>query len=230
MTEASGRTGTTSPARDRLLSSAYVLFSRHGTRAVGIDTIIEHAGVAKKTLYTHFASKEVLVLAFLGERERVWTRGWLQEQVLARAQSPADRLLTIFDVFGDWFARPDFEGCSFISVMLEHPEETSAVRRASVEHLATIRCFLSELVSRAGVTGEDDVDDLARQWHILMKGAIVAAGEGDVHAAARSRRIGVLLLARHGIDVGGSPGPAGPGGSRGSAPSRQAQAVARRGR
>src|SRR3954447_17534402 len=103
--------------RERVLETAYALFSKHGTRAVGVDRIIAEAGTAKMTLYRNFASKHELIVAFLAMREERWTRGWLQAEVEKRARSARDRLLAIFDVFGDWFAREDFEGCSFINVM-----------------------------------------------------------------------------------------------------------------
>src|SRR5262244_1525812 len=86
-------------ARQRILDAAYDLFSQHGIRAVGIDSIIERSGVARMTLYRHFQSKDELVLAFLEDRERRWTRDWLQSQVRERASVPGDRLLAIFDVF-----------------------------------------------------------------------------------------------------------------------------------
>jgi AcrR family transcriptional regulator len=182
--------------RERILETAYELFSRQGTRAVGVDTIIAGSGVAKMTLYRNFASKDALILAFLERREERWTRAWLQASVEERADSPAERLLAIFDVFGEWFAGVDFEGCSFINVMLEVPDAEHPVRQASVRHLAAIRGFLAELAAAAGVR---DADGFARQWHILMKGSIVAAAEGDTQAAARAREIGALLLVHHGV-------------------------------
>lgn len=196
----------TGPVRDRILQAAYELFSEHGTRAVGIDAIIERAGVARRSLYRHYPSKDALVLAFLRRREEVWTRSWLQEEVRQRAATPAGRLLAIFDVFGEWFARPDYEGCAFVNVLLEIDDRESPVRRATVAHLATIREFVAGLATGAGV---GDPDAFARQWHILMKGSIVAAAEGDPQAAGRARELGELLLARHGIAAG--PGPAAPG-------------------
>jgi len=184
--------------RERILETAYELFSRQGTRAVGVDTIIAESGVAKMTLYRNFASKDDLILAFLEARDARWTRAWLQAEVEQRAETPAERLLAIFDVFADWFAREDFEGCSFINVMLEVTDAQHPVRQASVRHLAAIRSFLAEL---AGAAGLEDADVFARQWHILMKGSIVAAAEGDAQAASRAREIGVLLLAHHGVSV-----------------------------
>jgi AcrR family transcriptional regulator len=185
-------------ARERILESAYELFSARGIQAVGIDAVITHSGVARQTLYRNFGSKQELVLAFLERREELWTRGWLQARVHARAEDPAQRLLAIFDVFDEWFRRPGFEGCSFINVMLEHPDPDDAIHRAGVEHLAEIRVFLQELACAAGVA---DPEGFAREWHILMKGSIVAAAEGDVDAARRSQRIGSLLLAQA-IDAG----------------------------
>jgi len=182
--------------RERVLTTAYHLFSRYGTRAVGVDRIIAESGVAKMTLYRNFASKDDLILAFLDRREELWTRAWLQSEVEQRAATPAGRLLAIFDTFGDWFAVDGFEGCSFINVMLELPEVGHRVRAAAVRHLAEIRAFLSRLAAEAGIA---DPDAFARQWHILMKGSIVAAAEGDAQAAARARELGALLLGRHGV-------------------------------
>jgi AcrR family transcriptional regulator len=185
-------TRTQSPgARDRILDAAYELFSRNGIQAVGIDAVISRSGVARQTLYRHFASKQDLVLAFLERREDQWTRRWLEDEVLRRADDPAGRLLAIFDVFGEWFGRADFEGCSFINVMLEHPDPGDPIHRASVSYLAGIRAFVEGLAREAGIA---DAQDFAQQWHILMKGSIVAAGEGDRDAARRAKSIGTLLL------------------------------------
>ena len=179
-------------ARERLVTAAYELFSTRGVQATGIDAIIERSGVARQTMYRHFASKQDLVLAFLERREELWTRDWLQAEVERRASDPEQRLLAIFDVFDEWFRRPDFEGCSFINVLLEHPNAASPLNRAGVSYLAGIRHFLEDLAGRAGV---QDADGFARQWHILMKGSIVAAGEGDRDAARRAQGIARLVLA-----------------------------------
>ena len=103
------------------------------------------------TLYRNFASKDDLILAFLERREERWTRAWLHDTVESRAATPAQRLLTIFDVFGEWFARDDFEGCSFINVMLELDDPGSPVRQDSVRRLHAIRGFIGGLAREAGV-------------------------------------------------------------------------------
>ena len=183
-------------ARQRILDTAYDLFSHHGVRAVGVDRIVAESGVAKMSLYRHFPSKDQLVLSFLQEREQRWTYAWLASEVETRASAAGDRLLAIFDVFGEWFQLADFEGCSFINVLLEFDDRASAVRQASVDHLRNIRSFVSGLAAEAGAS---DPDALAHKWHILMKGSIVAAGEGDQLAAKRAQDMGRLLLADAGV-------------------------------
>ena len=181
-----------SAARERVLMAAYDLFSRQGVRAVGIDTIIAQAGVARMTFYRHFPSKDHLVLAFLEKREELWTHNWLEAEIRSRAIKSEDRLLAAFDVLDGWFQREDFEGCSFIKVLLETFEPGDPVRGAATVHLANVRVFLRGLAQDAGVANPDD---FARTWQILMEGAIVAAGSGDRLAARRARAVGALLLA-----------------------------------
>jgi len=180
-----------SDARERILDTAYELFSRNGIRAVGVDAIIQRSGVARMTLYRHFGSKDALVLAFLERREQRWTRDWLQRAIERRAVDPGERLLAIFDVFDEWFQREDFEGCSFINVLLEIAEPRHELHRASANYLARIRAVVEELATDAGVA---DPEGLAHKWHILMKGAIVAASEGDREAARRAREVAALVL------------------------------------
>lgn len=177
-------------ARERILDAAYELFSRHGVGAVGVDTVIAHSRTAKMSLYRHFHSKEELVLAFLGQRQSQWTYQWLEAAIKERTAEPEARLLTIFDVFDEWFQEADFEGCSFINVLLESPPE-SAIRLAAVAHLAEIRKILAGLATEAGLA---EVGRFARTWHFLMKGSIITAQEGHRQAAREARQAGEIIL------------------------------------
>jgi AcrR family transcriptional regulator len=199
MTSHTYNDGHSSSGRERISQAAYELFSRDGTQSVGIDAVIAHAGAAKMTLYRNFRSKDELILDFLRRREQLWTREWLQAEAQKRGHTPQARLLAIFEVFGEWFADPDFDGCAFLTTMIEIKDPDSPVRQASVQHLANIREFIKALAAEAGIA---DTDAFARQWHILMKGSIMAAHEGDLAAARRARGLGVLLLRSHGLDVG----------------------------
>ncbi len=185
--------------RDRILDAAYGLFSRSGVRAIGVDTITAEADVAKMTLYRNFASKGDLAVAYLALREQRWTEGWVQAEVLRRTEAPAQQLLTIFEIFTEWFERDDFEGCAFITSLLEFDDLEDPVRGACVTHLANIRAFVA---GRAAAAGIADPERFAAQWHILMKGSIVARHEGDRDAARKARELGELLLAREGLAVG----------------------------
>jgi AcrR family transcriptional regulator len=180
-------------ARERILESAYELFSRRGVRGVGVDEVVERAGVAKATLYRHFRSKDDLVLAFLERREERWTLGWVEAEARRRGSTAEEQLLAIFDTFDEWFRLEDFEACSFINVLLEmgaqHP-----VGSASARYLANIRSVVRRMADEAGLR---DPGSFAHSWHILMKGSIVAAAEGDGEAAQRAKAIARLLIEAH---------------------------------
>src|SRR6202008_4542306 len=193
MTSHDGTTPAT-PARERILAAAYELFSRRGIRAVGTDEVIERAGVAKATLYRHFATKNDLVLAVLQRREELWTHGLIEEQSRQRGETPEEQLLAIFDVMHDWFRAGDgYEGCSFINVLLELGADHPA-GRASITHIDHVRDIVRHRALAAGLT---DVEDFASSWHILMKGAIIMAAVGDLDAALRARKMACVLIEQH---------------------------------
>jgi AcrR family transcriptional regulator len=186
------RTGHSEPV-DRILATAYELFSHRGVRDVGINELIERSGVAKSTFYRHFPSKDALVLAFLALRDQVWTVDLIVSEARRRGTTPEGRLLAIFDVFGDWFQRDDFEACTFINVLLEmgpgHP-----LGEASIGYLARIRGHIQALAAEAGL---ERPDEFARSWHILMKGSIISATEGDFLASKRAQQMAGWLIAHH---------------------------------
>jgi AcrR family transcriptional regulator len=182
-----------SSARERILDAAYELFSRRGIQAVGVNEVIERAGVATATLYRHFPSKDKLVLAFLDLREQRWTKDLIEAGAQGRGSNPEERLLAMFDVLDEWFHRDDFEAGSFIKVLLElgpkHPAGD-----ASVRHLEQLRAIARHLAEEAGLR---DTDSFAHSWHILIQGSIVVAAEGDVEAAQRGKSMARLLIEQH---------------------------------
>jgi AcrR family transcriptional regulator len=176
--------------RERLLNAAYDLFSRDGVSRVGIDTILAKSGCAKASLYSNFKTKVELAIAFLDRREAVWTRGWLESEIKRRAGTPEGRLLAIFDVFDGWFHKKSFEGCSFINVLLESKADSS-IRQAAAIHLAKIRAILRGLAEEANL---QEPEKFAQAWHMLMKGSIVSAGEGNRNAARDAKCAARLVL------------------------------------
>lgn len=181
-------------AHERIVNAAYELFSRRGIRAVGTDEVIQRAGVAKATLYRHFATKNDLVLAVLQRREEIWTHGVIEAQSEQLGNTPEEQLLAIFDVMHDWFQlRDGYEGCSFINVLLELGADHPA-GQASIAHIDHVRDILRRRALAAGLT---DVEDFASSWHILMKGAIILAAVGDLDAAQRAQKMAIALIEQH---------------------------------
>jgi len=176
-------------ARERLLAAANELFYAEGVHTVGIDRVIEHAGVAKATLYSAFGSKDELIWAYLTRRHQVW-----KEQVarkVAGYDTPRDRLLGVFDWLADAFARPEFHGCAFMNATAEDrpggpAEEPSDAYRNSV------RSLFAELAEAAGAA---DAHHLALQLALLYDGATVAARmDRNPGAAATAREIASTLV------------------------------------
>jgi AcrR family transcriptional regulator len=181
-------------ARQRIMNAAYELFSRRGIRAVGTDEVIECAGVARATLYRHFATKNDLVLAVLERREEIWTHGLIEGQSAQRGTTPEEQLLAIFDVMHEWFQQRDrYEGCSFTNVLLELGADHPA-GQACITHIDHVRDVVRRRALAAGLT---DVEDFASSWHILMKGAIVLAAVGDLNAAQRAQKMAARLIEQH---------------------------------
>ncbi|MFC0040256.1 TetR/AcrR family transcriptional regulator [Actinomadura rayongensis] len=176
-------------ARERLLTAANELFYREGVHTVGIDRIIEHAGVAKASLYNTFGSKDELVRAYLEFRhDRVRRR---VERHVAAGATPRDRLLAVFDAQAEGFVQPDYNGCPFISASAESSEGSSA-ERATRNYRVWLRGLFTGFATEAGVA---DPAGLARQLHLLYDGASLAAGlDGDPTAAAAARTAAVALI------------------------------------
>lgn len=179
-------------ARERILATAYELFSRRSVRDVGVGEVIERASVAKATLYRHFPSKDELVRAFLSRRGQFWTRDTLEAGARSRGSAPVQRLLALFDVLDDWFRSDDYESCSFVGVLLEmgpdHP-----LGRAAIVELDGVQDVVRRLAVEAGL---HDPVGFAGTLQILINGSIVAAVAGDREAAVRARRMAQALVDR----------------------------------
>ena len=158
---------------------------------MGIDRIIAESGVAKMSLYRHFASKADLVLAFLDLREERWTRDWLEVEIVGLATTPEGRLLALFDAFDEWFHHDDFESCAFMRTLLEFNDSTDPIHQAAVHRLEVIRRMIEAHAEQAGA---QDPENTAYQLQGLLMGAIVSATRGDLAAARRARAVAQLVL------------------------------------
>lgn len=179
------------PKRDLLLDTAFRLFYRDGFHAVGIDTILAEAGLAKMTLYHHFSSKDELIVAAL-ERRSAQVRA-RQASMMERAGSGArERLAALLDSYADWFRAEDFNGCAFIRAVAEYPDKASPVHQAVVRHKQALIDTLTALLSELGAR---DATGLARRIYLILEGAIVCAHTfGDPKAAGDARAAALTLV------------------------------------
>jgi AcrR family transcriptional regulator len=188
-------------ARERLLAAADELFYDEGVRTVGIDRVIEQAGVAKASLYNTFGSKDELIRAYLeGRHARTAER---ITGFIARFDTPRERLLAVFEAQGELFAQPGFHGCAFVSASAES-RSGDVVEQAADAYRGWVRALLTELAERAGVP---EPTALARQLHLLYDGAGLSARmDHDPTTAVASRAAAAALL-----DAALNPAPELPG-------------------
>jgi len=159
------------PKRDLLLDTAFRLFYQDGYHAVGIDRILAEAGLAKMTLYHHFASKEELIVAAL-DRRGAAIEAALAEAMAKAGSAPRKRLAAFFAWHEAWVRGDDFNGCAFIRAVGEYPELSSAVHQVVVRRKEASRALLTTLLAAAGLAG---APRLAAQIQLLLEGAIVTA-------------------------------------------------------
>ncbi|KVN94515.1 TetR family transcriptional regulator [Burkholderia ubonensis] len=184
-------------ARDRLLDATEALIYSGGIHATGVDAIVKRSGAARKSFYSHFESKEALVVAALERRDERWMR-WFVDATLARGKTPRTQLLGMFDVLRDWFSQPDFHGCAFLNASGEIADADDPVRIVARAHKARLLAFVRErldaLADDAGIERRT-LARVARQWLVLIDGAIgVALVSGDATAARDARATAELLL------------------------------------
>ncbi|OUM39434.1 TetR/AcrR family transcriptional regulator [Arthrobacter sedimenti] len=180
-------------ARERILEASYDLFVKRGVREVGVNEIISAANVAKATFYSHFPSKDDLVLAFFARREQLFTIGYLGAESQRRASEPRDQLLAIFDIFDEWFHAPGFTGCPYIRALLE-TGPTHPVGAASLIYLNDIRSSVEQAAAAMGLV---DPEDFAYCWMVLLQGAVVSGVGIDPDSGKRIRKLGEHLIALH---------------------------------
>ena len=178
-------------ARERIIRTAYELFTRHGLTAVGIDRIVAEASVAKTTLYRHFRSKDDLIAEVVERHHQLWLRDWLEPETRKRGATPAAQLLAVFETLDEWFGDQNFQGCLLINSLLEAHDRYGAVRHASIRAIDDVYAFLERLAVDAKTR---EPARLAQQIHLLVRGAIVAAAQGRPDAVQEASVLARQLI------------------------------------
>ena len=185
-------------AKQRLLGAADDLFYSEGIHAVGIDRVIEHAGVAKGSLYYSFTGKDDLVREYLTGRHGKWA-----ERVTAGIEAhtdPRQRILAVYDTLGALFAEPDYRGCAFVNAMAEAAPDGVEAQAATIFR-AWVRDLFLGLATGARAP---DPQQLADTLVLLYDGAVATAQMDKAPTAAQSaRRTAELVLDHAGIRARG---------------------------
>jgi AcrR family transcriptional regulator len=188
---AASPTATRKPsARERLLTAADELFYAEGVHTVGIDRIIERAGVAKASLYSCFGSKDELIRAYLEGRHEIRRSRLLAG--LERHEDPRERLLGVFDVLAEMARNTDFRGCAFYNASAESAPG-GVVEQVTTANRAWTRGLFTELARDAGA---HDPAALAEQLMVLYDGATAGARmDRRAEAALIARGVAATLVA-----------------------------------
>jgi AcrR family transcriptional regulator len=188
------------PARERLMAAANELFYAEGVHSVGVDRIVEQAGVAKATLYTLFGSKDRLVRAYLTARHDR-TRERMARELAVRYQTPRERLLGVFEVQALSFVEPGFRGCAFIGANAE-AADGSSIEEATENYRAWLHSLFLDLAREAGAT---EPERLVDQLVLLFDGAGVTAWMDHKPDTALTSKAVAAMLIDAAIPNGSSP-------------------------
>ncbi len=160
------RTDPAGPAQ-RLLATASNLFAAQGIRAVGIDTILREAGVAKASLYSSYGSKDALVVAYLDELDQADRKRWVAKT--SGLADPVEKLLTFFDLAAAAARKRQFRGCLYANAATEFPGDILEPVRA---HRQWLRDQLTALLRDTGVP---DAAAAAQRIQLMYDGALTAS-------------------------------------------------------
>jgi AcrR family transcriptional regulator len=176
--------------RERILRTASDLFYREGAHAVGVDLVVERAGVAKTSLYRHFRTKDDLIGAFL---EREDDQFWQQWDGVAQhhRSDPQAELDAHMRWIGERVGRKNYRGCPQLNIAAEFADAEHPARRVAAAHKQELRRRLEGIAERLSVHRPDD---LAAQLLLLVNGAFVSSGVVSAEEA-----VPALLAASHAL-------------------------------
>jgi AcrR family transcriptional regulator len=171
--------------RGRLVATAVELFYRHGFNAVGIDRVIDEAGVTKTTFYKHFKGKHELMVAAVEMRDEWELDAWQRAARTLGGDEARAQLLALFEVLDVWFNDEGFGGCLFLNVASEFPNPHDPVHRAAARHKLANWQMVHDLAAAAG---DADPEEFADRYMLLFEGALVLRQVYGRNDAARSAR------------------------------------------
>jgi AcrR family transcriptional regulator len=158
-----------SQTREKLLQVALELFARNGFNAIGLDAIIDKAGVSKQTFYNHFESKDDLVMATLQRRREMETKLFVRLFDELAGSAPRDQLYAHIDVIQAWFRQPEWRGCICIRAASEFPSPNEPAHQFAAAWFEENRQQQQYLATLAGAR---DPLSLSIQIMTIVEGVI----------------------------------------------------------
>lgn len=155
----------TPDARDRILETATRLFNRHGVHAVGMQQIIDECGCGKNLLYSQFASKDDLVVAYLRRCSGDWDN--IVAGAKAAADAPERHLVELVREVGVRVTEPGTRGCPLRNTFAEFPDRRHPAHRVSMDHFVRVRTQLRDL---AAGTSAPEPERLADRIMFIIDG------------------------------------------------------------
>jgi len=189
--------------KTQLIQTAFQLFYTQGIHAVGINRVLKESGVAKKTLYQHFDSKEQLIEASIRYRDKIYL-DWLKRR-LSGAGTGRDAVARLFDALDDWFNNrvpelADFRGCFFINASAEYGDPQSPIHQACARHKESLLGLIQESLKPLGLT-EPRRRELAQSLLFLKEGATALAQlQGNTRAALEAKAAALSLLENNAVE------------------------------
>lgn len=181
---------STTAVQDKILQTAEQLIYTNGIHAMGMDLLVRTSGVARKSIYRYYATKEDVAVNALSARDVRWMH-WFRTET-DKATSPEARILEMFTVLKGWFESEGFRGCAFINTAGEIGDAEDPIRQLAKAHKQKLFDYALELCQQLNI---EQPDVLAKQLLILIDGAItLALVMGDHNAADSARDMAQLLL------------------------------------
>lgn len=177
--------------RTKILNVASQLFETRGIHASGVDTIIAEAGVAKATLYRHFPSKDLLVIAFLKLNADTFLE-WLKQGLGDSTSDSVGKLMHLCDMLEQHILTQRSKGLPYHLTSVEFPDPKHPVHQYSVQLSNELQGYIVLLAKEAGVK---EAESLGQQIIMLFEGAsLVERLNPDSGATKRAKQAATLLI------------------------------------
>lgn len=179
--------------RERILETAYGWIGRHGLAGTDLGELAAAAGASLADIEDRFPDKQTLLLAAIEHQGHRWAAEIQSASTLSPSASPEQRLLALFDAYEEWFGRQDFNAAELFTVLSE-AGRFSRTGPGALVHVERVRTMIATLAAEAGLR---ESEDFAVSCHLLLKGAIVSAIEGDRVSTRRAKHLASALIAMH---------------------------------